>query len=112
MRIVLACLVILGCLLGQPENASAFTLIGAGVDSCGTWTADRRHPSGSPALQDGEWVLGFLSGIGYEGAASIDPLQGVDAQAVLAWVDNYCQVNPLDKISDAAKAFYKAHPHK
>lgn len=111
MRIVLLCLVAVGLIVG-PRTGKAYVMIGAGVDSCGTWTADRRSPNSAAALQDGQWVLGFLSGIGYEGRDDVDPLQGLDAQAVWAWTDNYCRAEPLLNISDAAKAFYKAHPHQ
>jgi hypothetical protein len=59
-------------------------------------------------------VLGFLSGIGYEGGEDVDPLHGMDAKgvwAVWAWIDNYCQAYPLEAITTAAKAFDRAHPH-
>ena len=90
--------------------AHAYTAIGAGTDACETWTADRRQPLGSGALQDEQWVSGFLSGIGYEGEEVIDPLVGLDAQAVWAWVDDYCQAHPLEKIAAAAEAFSYEHP--
>jgi hypothetical protein len=38
-------------------------------------------------------------------------LNGVDAQGVWAWIDNYCHANPLDEVSGAAEAFVNAHPH-
>jgi hypothetical protein len=37
-------------------------------------------------------------------------LQGTDSDGVWAWMDNYCQANPLAKIVDAGKAFDQAHP--
>jgi hypothetical protein len=92
------------------DSAEAFKIIGAGVDSCGTWTADRRQQSGA-ALQDEQWVVGFLSGIGYRGDDDSDPLKGMDAQGVWAWIDNYCLAHPIETVSTAAKAFNRAHPH-
>ena len=110
MRIVLACLVV--GLLGYQTNApAAFVEIGAGLDSCGTWTADRRSPGGSAALQDEQWVLGFLTGAADIGPIDADPMRDVDAHAIWAWIDNYCRAKPLDKIIKAAEAFYRAHPH-
>ena len=106
MRIVLACMVV--AVLAPAEATMANNVIGAGIDSCGRWTADRQPVRGVSAAQDEQWVLGFLSAIGY--ATADGPLDGVDAQAVLAWVDNYCRANPLDHIMDAAHAFYQAHP--
>jgi hypothetical protein len=57
-----------------------------------------------------QWILGFLSGVGYRGEGVVDPLNGVDAQAVWAWMDNYCQANPLKLVHEAGEAFVTAHP--
>jgi hypothetical protein len=111
MRIVLACLVVMTDLSASSNRAAAFSLIGPGVASCGTWTAHRRNQGAVPSLADQAWVVGFLSGIGYVGRNAADPLNDVDAEAVWAWVDNYCKVNPLDTIAKAAEEFYWAHPH-
>jgi len=75
--------------------------------SCGTWTVDRRSNE-ELAMLDLCWVLGFLTSIGYNGLG--DPLNGVDAEGVGGWVDNYCQAHPIDEIVDAAQAFYRVHP--
>jgi len=86
---------------------------GIGTSSCGAWTADRRYPDSAPAVTDEQWILGFLSGVGYLGSGlsrNIDPLATVDAEAVWAWIDNYCHANPLAHITDAAGAFFAAHP--
>ena len=112
MRIVLTVGVIVAAWLGGASQASAYNLIGAGADFCGRWTADRRLPQNHAAAQDEQWALGFLSGIGYVGQKGDNPLDGLDAQAVFAWFDNYCQANPLLNIGRAAAAFYWAHPHR
>ena len=88
--------------------AEAYTRMGAGLSSCGTWVAERRRGDWSTS---GSWVLGFLSGVGYMGTPQYDPLHGMDGDAVLAWIDNYCQTNALLDIVDAAEAFVTAHPH-
>lgn len=93
-----------------PGTASAFRIIGSGVSSCGSWTESRRY-GGYDRSGDEQWLVGFLSGIGYAGDPSDDPLGGLDAQAVWGWIDNYCQQNPTLSIEDAAKAFYHFHPH-
>jgi hypothetical protein len=59
-----------------------------------------------------QWVLGFLSGIGFKGQAEDNPLQGTDNDGVFAWIDDYCRAHPVENISDAASAFYHAHPHQ
>jgi hypothetical protein len=111
MRIVLACLVVTALTI-EARSVGAYILIGSGTSSCGTWTADRRAPDGPPALLDEQWVMGFLSGIGYVGQQQDDPLRGIDAEAVFAWIDNYCRDHPLEHIVDASKAVYRAHPHE
>lgn len=86
-------------------------IIGGGIDSCGTWTADRR--TRTIWVQDGQWVLGFLSGIAYAmNAQDYDPLETMDAQDVWAWLDNYCQTHPLEHIGRAAATFVAAHPRR
>jgi hypothetical protein len=84
-----------------------YNLLGSGTISCGTWTALRRQ--GQASLPE-QWILGFLSGVGYEGGGRDNPLSGVDADAVWAWMDNYCHANPLDHIAEAGAAFDAIHP--
>ena len=110
MKIILGLLVAAAGLVGV-NDARAFTMSGAGHASCGTWVADRRHPDSPVAYMDVEWMLGFLSGVGYAGPPTADPLGGLDGNAVATWIDNYCQAHPLEKIIDAGAAFYRAHPH-
>jgi len=71
-----------------------YTSIGS---SCGTWIAMRRDRR---ALGGEQWVLGFLSGVGFLGVADgWNLLKGVDANGVWAWIDNYCQANPLKDLA-------------
>lgn len=56
-----------------------------------------------------QWLLGFLSGVGF-GNSSYDPLRGIDAEAVWAWVDNYCRNHPLDTVTHAAGYLLAEHP--
>ena len=90
--------------------AQTSTALGSGTKSCGAWTEDRRTPDTHAAFQDMQWVLGFLSGVGFMGQGEIDPLNGLDAHAVWAWIDNYCRDHPLSRISGATAAFKNAHP--
>jgi hypothetical protein len=47
-------------LVTWPVNAKeVFRVLGAGVDSCGTWTAERRA---APGFQNSSWVLGYVTG--------------------------------------------------
>jgi hypothetical protein len=49
---------------------------------------------------------------GFAGQAyGVDPLDGTDAEAIFAWIDNYCRSKPLDQLEQAAVvAFVVAHP--
>jgi hypothetical protein len=111
-KILLLTVLTAGLAVGFAEDAWAYMMIGAGGASCGTWTKDRGSPQAhSLAAIDVSWVTGFLSGIGYVGGAeSDDPLQGMDAEGVAGWIDNYCRAHPIEHIKDAAAAFFAAHP--
>jgi len=119
MRYFLLLTVLTVGLMSGVTEASEIQILGAGLQSCGAWTAHKRaYRPGGPvnldsqsALEDGSWVVGFLSGIGMVHDKGADPLKGTDAQGVWAWVDNYCLANPIKKIMDASVAFYFAHPH-
>ncbi len=108
MRIILPCLVAAGLLINDGK-ASAYTISGVGTVSCGSWTAYRRTPTSTLAMGVESWILGFLSGVGFEGVANADPLNGTDAEGVWAWIDNYCRANPLKDVEDAGVAFVYAH---
>jgi hypothetical protein len=110
MRIVLASVIVVGAIAAS-GIAEAAEVMGAGIDSCGRWTSDRTDPHSPPALQDEQWVLGYLSAVGQMSLTKYDPLGGTDAFAVWAWVDNFCRSNPLSHIADAAETFFLAHPH-
>jgi hypothetical protein len=119
MRFFLIVSVLSTILTAATAEAKPWMAIGAGAtSSCGTWTAHRYTYQTHGAIQDvnnavqeGAWVYGFLSGVGFAGLDGADPLRGVDGDAVLAWIDNYCRSNPLKKIAEAAMAFSLAHPH-
>ena len=110
MRTFVLYVAVAAALCAAPARAQSIHMIGAGVSTCGTWTADRKTPNSVLALSDGQWVLGFLTGVAITNH-NADPLRGLDANGVLAWVDNYCQANPIKQIVDAALAFYRAHPN-
>jgi hypothetical protein len=105
MGVILAFLIML--LLSGKANSEAVQLLGAGTSSsCGSWLADR---ASNNYLSRGNWALGFLSGAAlYSG--DLNPLRGVDADAVSYWLDNYCRARPTDRFIDAVKAFIWEHP--
>jgi hypothetical protein len=81
--------------------------LGAGANAtCGRWSADRQ--SGN-AFSVSNWALGFLSGAAAF-SENLNPLEGLDSDAVLYWIDNYCRSRPLDKFTVALRAFIDEHP--
>jgi hypothetical protein len=94
------------------KHEGKYAVVGVGLDSCDSWTEARLTSQGTQAFGDGQWVLAFLSGVGFMGGdTGNNPLNGVDADGVWAWIDNYCRDHPRVKIGDAAGAFVHAHPH-
>jgi hypothetical protein len=81
-------------------------IIGQGTASCTTWTEFRRHGQGVSLEQ---WILGYLSGAGVW-SESYNPPRGTDANAVWAWVGNYCRAQPLLLLMNAGLAFVVVHP--
>jgi hypothetical protein len=51
-------------------------------------------------LQHQAWVVGFLSGVGFVGQNGDDPSDGVDADGIWAWIDNYCRAHPIEGYRD------------
>ena len=92
-------------------TAEAYRVLGAGTTKCPAWTKDRKAPQSVDALQDANWVLGFLSGIGHKATDGDDPLKGLESQTVLTWIDTFCGAHDAADLDDAARAFYNYHPH-
>jgi hypothetical protein len=93
----------------MPGSSFAVSMGGVGLQACGIWITD--HQSDAPeARQDEEWMMGYLSGAGKWGSTDLDPLNGMDAQAIYAWISNYCAFHPFVQIQDAANAFIHVHP--
>ena len=93
-----------------PEEAVGYTTLGSASASCETWTTARRTPGGPAASMHEQWVLGFLSGIGFMMLGELDPLLSMDANEVANWVDTYCRGHPQDKLEAAAAGFIREHP--
>jgi hypothetical protein len=61
--------------------------------------------------------LGFVSGFNLAFMSSTaaafpnshpsDPLQGMDIDAVLKWVDGYCQAHPQEKLGNAVMQLFQ-----
>ncbi|MGJ4899444.1 hypothetical protein ACQR2B_31010 [Bradyrhizobium oligotrophicum] len=79
--------------------AGAAEVVGQGAQSCATWTKQLRLSDSSLSYVNEAWVLGFLSGRNFYSSAAITI---PEANAVSAWITNYCAANPVDTIAQAA----------
>lgn len=73
---------------------------GAGAGSCGAWLEDRRNNSYHAQLH---WIQGFISAYNsyvYRGSNTDGVFGDADHKAIAAWMDNYCQANPLNSPYD------------
>jgi hypothetical protein len=88
--------------LSAPAMAQA-SLIGASQQSCGSWTHERKNDS-SMSYVYASWIVGYVSGLNATGVTvlkSPDLLKGIDGNAVIGWMDNYCRSHPLENLGDA-----------
>jgi hypothetical protein len=84
--------------------AGATIILGPGAASCGTWIGDRQRNEARSQLNQA-WVQGFVTARNvYKPQAEENMPKPMDSRAMVAWIDNYCDANPLKDISDAAKA--------
>ena len=74
---------------------------GAGAIDCGEWLTQRMDDDYYPAAH---WLQGFISSYSYYND-SIDVVGDVSPEALLAYIDKYCQDNPLSGLGRATQAF-------
>jgi hypothetical protein len=93
-RIVIA--LVLLCALPEARVAGK-PIRGAGAQSCGAWTQERKTGSVNMELS---WIQGFISA--YTHYNQTDIFEGTDIPAITAWMDTYCAANPLETIYNGA----------
>lgn len=77
------------------------TAIGAGAQTCGSWT--QQHNDKGDVFGDMvEWVEGYVSATNAM-VTDLDLLSGPsDVEGMTAWLDAYCTAHPLDSIARAS----------
>jgi hypothetical protein len=116
-RVCLWALLALLLCLESAEAKDQWVVRGDGQASCGAWTkaqAHRPHIGVDNKLRvtfadmdlasQTAWVSGFLSAFDYYGNGSGNVGNDIDANGILAWIDNYCVAHPLDSIATATIA--------
>ena len=82
-------------------NEALYHNFGAGVDSCGTWLAEKGTMLGN---LNNMWVLGFITAFNrYALVTDRNVALGTNADGMVAWIDNYCRAHPLDSIATTAE---------
>jgi hypothetical protein len=80
-------------------------VLGAGSQSCGQWVEERGTDSYAELVHT-SWVTGYLTGYQDGGPVSLTDQQTSDNAARSAWLDNYCQANPLDNLLAATRGLW------
>ena len=96
MKIILALLVLI-----IPLSTPAATIRGAGAGTCGEWIQDRKENYGAKL----HWLQGYLSAYNYyvyAGKNKDGIFANTDNKAIGAWMDKYCQENPLNSPANGA----------
>lgn len=96
MKTKQACIILVLMLPVLSDAYEQTAMVYGGVD-CGEWTQIKHPP-------DKSWLLGFMSGMNIQHLiltqGKSDPLKKVtSANQIWSWMDNYCQKNPLNKVS-------------
>jgi hypothetical protein len=79
-------------------------VIGPTGFSCGMWSNAPKESAQHAVLSS--WLFGFISGLNFE-STSGDFLRGKDPDSLTAWIDNYCQKNPLNPATQGAVELVK-----
>jgi hypothetical protein len=91
----------------QDAKSQAVRTAGAGsIERCDRWLKARKSRNFSDL---GNWALGFISGVAIY-TESLNPLERIEPDAVLAWLDQYCQRRPRATFIEAIRAFIQKHP--
>ena len=76
-------------------------MIGEGNQSCATWLKERQSNSVHARLQE-TWLLGYITGHSWGDKSKPDFLFEANIDVMVAWVDEYCRLNPQNDLVNAA----------
>ncbi len=78
-----------------------YTAFGGGSESCGLWT-EQKNADNITRLQFTQWLGGYLTAYSQWVEVGSGPVSDGSHAGPAAWLDNYCQENPLERVADAA----------
>jgi hypothetical protein len=118
-------IVLIAAILLTPNVArsqeSGTLVLGAGLDSCGTFIAASTDvkpgsykqinaPSGrymSDLIRYQQWFMGFVSALNSAHPDDISKQINVDIAGLDLWMRNWCNQHPVDKVFEGMVAFRK-----
>jgi hypothetical protein len=126
-----SCVAALAILIIFTSQARSGYLVDVGSNSCDKWMEARKVRGAMPEVMHTSWIYGYLSSAAalLEGEARAAVLFGmnnptliekaeilnpkfIDANAINAWLDNYCHAHPLERLTDAASVLLTALKEK
>lgn len=98
-RLLVALVMVVLC---SPAASVTWTSYGGG--DCGQWV----NESASRAYYR-NWLAGYMSGLASgnnRAGNNVDVLDAASMDAVVVWMDNYCQKNPLERLPAAGLVLF------
>lgn len=104
IKMISAATVVLAVSLSQAALAGTYVVWGIGSKTCGAWTdAKRTNKERTEAYHS--WIQAFVTGVAF-GREGLELTQGarIEPEALISWVDAYCDANPRMTVERAAVA--------
>ena len=84
----------------NPYAGGTFQVFGVATTSCGKYISHFNDVRWKVLYRN--WVTGFMTGVNYSSKDIDDISGGLDSDALLKFIYNYCEENPLKTVSDGA----------
>ena len=84
----------------NPYGGGTLEVLGVCNNSCGKYTSRYSDPDWKGEYTS--WLGGFITGVNYSNGDIDDISGGLDNTALLKWIYNYCDENPLATVATAA----------
>lgn len=81
-------------------------IAGLGINPCRVWVSVRADKK---ATEYEQWVMGYLSGLGYTGPPPPAPRKPPVVEDIFGWMDSHCLGQQAITIGEAAQTFFVTH---
>ncbi len=92
---------LLSVLLIGSGTAREYSVFGTATKTCGSWTEAKEANLGKRVIFH-EWINGYMTAYSLWVEDGSGPVNDSEGPGNWAWIDNYCQENPLKTVADAA----------